>query len=94
MISFLPGRSMTQDPNRTLPWKRSTIGKSGPGCDDAAGAGEIANVGQAFQPDARATGSISDNCHDLEERPRPEASSSSSLHLLCGCRPRMDHRLL
>src|SRR5262249_44960543 len=53
MIALLPGRTMTRDANRTLLGKRGTFGNSGRGCDDAVGAGQIANPSQAFRPDAR-----------------------------------------
>ena len=53
MIALLLGRTMTRDANRTLLGKRGTFGNSGRGCDDAVGAGQIANLSQAFRPDAR-----------------------------------------
>ena len=53
MIALLPGRTMKRDANRTLLGKRGTFGNSGRGCDDAVGAGQIANPSQAFRPDAR-----------------------------------------
>ena len=101
MIALLPGRTMKRDANRTLLGKRGTFGNSGRGCDDAVGAGQIANPSQAFRPDARRSARparcpTSSTIWTFFTSPRSRSAVQATRpkrrhHLLSGCRHWMDH---
>jgi hypothetical protein len=100
MISFLLlGRTVIQDPSRTLLGKGSTLVILGLGCDDAAGAGDRP---KHSSPMLGADGSMSDDFLDLEKRfllytcPRSRSAGSAlaiALELLVG-RRLVDHRAI